>query len=589
MSQQIKLNDKVGLNLPKLIASKLFVYANSGYGKSWLLRRILEQSFNKIQQIIIDPEGEFSTLREKYDYVLIGKGYDIAADPKTAGLLAHRLLQEKVSAIIDLYELEPDQRELFVANFTKALVNVPKNLHHPYLYVVDEAQDFAPEKGDALSSKAILSIAKKGRKRGCCPVFATQRVSDFSKSVIAACNNKIIGQASLDIDMKRCAAELGFTTKEQQQSLRDLDPGEFYIYGPAVSKAIQKIKVGPVFTTHPDASKVGSKMAVKVVPPSKKVLSALSKLADLPKEAQEEINTITGLKGQLSLAKREILDLKKAPKMATEMPAAMGVSQWMNYGKKYKYDEFFTNKIKQEVSKAWKLYSMKLRHVISDVMIAGEKASRIQMPAEPDEVDSKQFYSKSAASFEIPKQHYDPPLKLRDAQPTADSMPLEHITNTTPIEKLGACERKIYSFLCHNPDKSFSKVQLGAITGYAPKSGSFNNAISRLNAAGIIYREGGDVKLASRVPELESQILPDDEFSAEPSFWRGKLGAAENKIYETLWEHPEEIFSKESLGEATGYAPASGSFNNAISHLNSLGLIRRVKQGVHLNPEILDL
>ncbi|HXK31143.1 MAG TPA: ATP-binding protein, partial [Candidatus Paceibacterota bacterium] len=47
----IKINSGTSLNLDELIVSKLLVQANSGGGKSWLLRRILEQSHGKVQQI----------------------------------------------------------------------------------------------------------------------------------------------------------------------------------------------------------------------------------------------------------------------------------------------------------------------------------------------------------------------------------------------------------------------------------------------------------------------------------------------------------------------------------------------------------
>jgi len=60
-----KKNDEIKIELEKLITSRLLIQANSGGGKSWLLRRILEQSHGKIQHLIIDLEGEFSTLREK--------------------------------------------------------------------------------------------------------------------------------------------------------------------------------------------------------------------------------------------------------------------------------------------------------------------------------------------------------------------------------------------------------------------------------------------------------------------------------------------------------------------------------------------
>ena len=91
MKDTIKLNEKITIDLPKLIESKLLVQANSGGGKSWALRRILEQSYGKVQHIILDSEGEFGTLREKYDYVLAAKGGDIPAEPRSAALLARSM------------------------------------------------------------------------------------------------------------------------------------------------------------------------------------------------------------------------------------------------------------------------------------------------------------------------------------------------------------------------------------------------------------------------------------------------------------------------------------------------------------------
>ena len=144
---KVFINDTVGIDLPTLIDTRLLVQANSGGGKSWLLRRLLEQSHGKVQQIIIDLEGEFSTLREKYDYILAGKEGDTPAEPRSAALLAKRLLELHVSAIIDLYELSHQERKHFVRLFLSAMINAPKALWHPCLVIVDEAHVFAPQVG----------------------------------------------------------------------------------------------------------------------------------------------------------------------------------------------------------------------------------------------------------------------------------------------------------------------------------------------------------------------------------------------------------------------------------------------------------
>src|SRR2546426_5996341 len=94
----------VTLDLDVLISTRLLIQANSGGGKSWLLRRLAEQLFAKLPVLIIDPEGEFSTLREKFDYVLVGQGGDVPADLRSARLLAEKLLELRASAVCDLYE-----------------------------------------------------------------------------------------------------------------------------------------------------------------------------------------------------------------------------------------------------------------------------------------------------------------------------------------------------------------------------------------------------------------------------------------------------------------------------------------------------
>ena len=59
------------LDVEELLATRLLVQGNSGSGKSHLLRRLLEQSAPHVQQVIIDPEGEFASLSDRYGHVVI--------------------------------------------------------------------------------------------------------------------------------------------------------------------------------------------------------------------------------------------------------------------------------------------------------------------------------------------------------------------------------------------------------------------------------------------------------------------------------------------------------------------------------------
>lgn len=309
MKQTIHLNKTIPIDLPSLIDSRLLVQANSGGGKSWLLRRILEQSHSKAQHIVIDLEGEFSTLREKHDYVLVGKGGDTPADPRSAALLARKLLEHRVSAIIDLYELHHQERKRFVRLFLESMINAPKELWHPCMVVIDEAHIFVPEKGESEAAEAVIDLATRGRKRGFCAVLATQRLSKLHKDAAAECNNKLIGRTGLDIEMKRASEELGFTSREQYLSLRGLDAGEFFAFGPAISREVMKVKIGEVTTTHP---KLGMRGA-KIIPPTESVKAILKKLGDLPQAATEEARTVAELKNEIAQLRRHKCEKVSAP------------------------------------------------------------------------------------------------------------------------------------------------------------------------------------------------------------------------------------------------------------------------------------
>ena len=214
-------------NLDLVLSSNLLVQANSGGGKSWLLRRTIEQTFGRVPQIIIDPEGEFSTLRGKFDIILVGKEGDTPADVRSAQLLAHRLLELGVSAVIDLFEMSPTARPLWVATFIQALVDAPKRLWRELLVYVDEAHMLAPEPGHgAVDSEAhrrcrgaLIEIASRGRKRGYGLVAATQRLGKLSKDFAAELKNVLIGQTFIDIDRERAAGSLGIGKADK----RDFD------------------------------------------------------------------------------------------------------------------------------------------------------------------------------------------------------------------------------------------------------------------------------------------------------------------------------------------------------------------------------
>ena len=81
------------LDLEELLATRLLVQGNSGSGKSHLLRRLLEQSAPWVQQCVIDPEGDFVTLADRYGHVVVDAERTEAELTRIAARIRQHVLQ----------------------------------------------------------------------------------------------------------------------------------------------------------------------------------------------------------------------------------------------------------------------------------------------------------------------------------------------------------------------------------------------------------------------------------------------------------------------------------------------------------------
>ena len=242
----------VTMDLEELLATRLLVQGNSGSGKSHLLRRLLEGSAGQVQQVVIDPEGDFVTLAGPYGHVVIeAADYSV---PEIARI-ATRLREHRASVVLSLEGLEAEGQMRCAAAFLSALFDAPREHWYPALVVVDEAQLFAPTTGGEVAEEvrraslsAMTNLMCRGRKRGLAGVIATQRLAKLAKNVAAEASNFLMGRTFLDIDMARAADLLGME-RRQAESIRDLARGTFLALGPAVSRRPITVKIGQVATS----------------------------------------------------------------------------------------------------------------------------------------------------------------------------------------------------------------------------------------------------------------------------------------------------------------------------------------------------
>lgn len=529
----------IKIELDVLLRTRLLIQANSGKGKSWLLRRLAEQLFGKVQVIIIDPEGEFATLREKYDFVLVGKGGETSAHPRIAAMTAQRLLELRACAVCDLYEMKPSERHAYVRAFLEALIDSPKTLWHPLVLIVDEAHVYCPEKGagESEAADAMIGMATRGRKRGFCLVAATQRLGKFRKDAASELLNVAIGGTFIDIDRKRAADALGVYGQDIHpffDEIRLMERGKFFFLGPAVSTERVLVQVGPIETTHPEAG--SARHAAEAPPTPEKIKALLPKLADLPKEAEEKARTVDDLRTQIRSLKAQL--------------SARPVEQ----------------KVEEKI--------VEVKVVTEDQI--GELKSAIGALSGISVTLSACLAS--ATRQPIPKPR---PIAI------ATRHRLISAATTVPTNGSGDMsgpERKILRSLSElqsiGKDPA-PKNMVAAWAGYSPIGGAFGNPLGSLRSRGLIdYPQPGIISITEYGLALIGICEPPDQ----EEIWRrieATCSGPEQKILRALIDNAgSDEMTKTDLADKAGYSPIGGAFGNPIGALRTKGLLDYPRQGI---------
>ena len=266
IAKNIENNKLIKLDFQKLVNGRTFVSSMTDGGKSWTIRKICEEIFGKVGVIILDPEGEYVTLREHFPFLIIGK--DIPLEIDSAEFLAEQILKENISAIIDFSTTDILDQQEFTSKFINRFMDLETKLKKAYVVVVEETDEFAPEKGTYKSNslRSIINVAKKGRKRGIGLIVATQRPAFVSKFVISQCQNKIIGHTEWTGDLKVIKDFLQ-VEEETIKKISKLNQGEFLFSGGFIDKD-EFAKVEKVKTTH-------SGETPEIIPPTTKQLKSI--------------------------------------------------------------------------------------------------------------------------------------------------------------------------------------------------------------------------------------------------------------------------------------------------------------------------
>jgi hypothetical protein len=554
----------IGFDLEVLLRTRLLIQANSGGGKSWALRRLIEQMFGKVQIIVIDPEGEFSTLREKFGFVLVGKGGETPADLRSAALVAQKLLELQASAVCDIFEMKPHERHQWVKLFLDAMVNAPKELWHPVVVILDEAHLFCPEKGQGESeaSGSVIDLATRGRKRGYCAIFATQRLGKFSKNASAECQNILIGQTFQDIDRKRAAEALAILKADERKFFSEVQlmaPGNFYALGRAVALERTLIKVAKVETTHPEAG--NSKAALPPATPEK-IKALLPKLADLPKAAEEKARTEADLRGEIRTLKVMLTAAQKATPVVDEQATARAVEHalaaqqrnWLAYDKA-------VNTLLGEYRKTMETLHGALDRLLKLPVPSCEQTALELRPATVvsniPHMPSHSYTPQASVTIPKPNGHWSVVPVQASGDITAPQMRiLRALAEFEAIGRIGI-------------PRTWVAVRAGA----SHTSSSFGNNLSSLRVRGLIDYVPAGIQLTQDGRSAAPAVNAPTDSSEMLASCLNLLSNPQQRILQYVHQSYPTAVDRESLAAAADASPTSSSFGNNLSSLRTAGMI----------------
>lgn len=569
------------LELPTDAVTQTFAQiGRKGAGKTYLSSMIAEQMLDvQAQVIVIDPIGNWWGLRVDADgkskgkniFIIGGTHGDVPLASEGGKEIAKLLVEKNISVVMDISEFRKNERKRFVTDFAEEFYHLKKTKSSAVHIFLEESQKFVPQrvqKDDTRMLGAWEDIVRLGRNYGIGCSLISQRPQSINKEVLSQVECLFVLQIT-GLHERKALEEWIQEAGEDRKligHLPSLHQGEGYVWSPSWLRIFKKVNFNRKTTFDTSATpKLGE--ATKSAKISK---MDIEKLREQMTNVVEKINKE---KLDRKLLVDEINDLKRKIRLLEHSKPKpeideRSIERAREQGFRNAEVEF-KNKL-QVLEKSYTLCNKKLTNIGK---IIGQEIPKL--------------------NFESIK--FKPQINTEPIKPLIKEkiLPIDVNIKSKPSEDipmdgeyiLGLCEKKLYSLLFQYSERSFSKPQIGVFTGYSHKSGGFNNAISRLRQLGLIKGSGNNL----RAKEINPEIAGEFDFSKEAII--SKLSKCEKEIYEVLLQNPEETFGKEELAmnTQTQYSSNSGGFNNAISRLNTLGLILRTEGMIRLNPELLEI
>ena len=313
-----------------LISQPLAVIGIRNQGKSFFVGKLCEELCEVKQPfVVIDPEGEYWSLREKYPVVIAAvgkpvgrpKGYkaDLIVNAETAPVLARRIAEKGYSLVLDLRNATMAESYEALGGFLEALYGAEAEYNRPLVLIMEEAHVLVPEVGRVrlpsikkAQDRVIYwtyEIAARGRHRGLGYVAVARRAAEVAKAVLSQAPNRVIFKLVDPTDLA-WLRESGLS-REEINVVKRLPQGKAIVIG--LSEQHFFIRSKPRKCTH------GGRTPIAKAVETPELEGAVADLSGLLKQPLQEIEEPTEepaekLKALTATYEERISELEKALK-----------------------------------------------------------------------------------------------------------------------------------------------------------------------------------------------------------------------------------------------------------------------------------
>jgi hypothetical protein len=545
----VVLADKLSLPID-VVTQTIGVVAKRRAGKSYFMRRFVEQLVRAEQQVcVVDPKGDQWGILSSADgkgpglpLVIIGgeRGH-VPLEPSGGEIVAKLVVEERVSALLDLSLLRKHEVATFMALFMETLyrLKAQERYRTPLMLAIDEADAIAPQKPEANEARmlgACEDIVRRGGQRGLGCMLVTQRTAVLNKNVLTQCQILVALRTISPQDRNAMNAWIDVHGEPEQrktlmESLPSLPVGDAWVWSPGWPTndgIFQRIHTLPIETFDSGATpKPGERRLVPKTVADVDLEAVRKQMAETIERAKADDPRV--------LRKRiaELEQLQRAkPAPAPSVPA---ISEQQRADISAAVTELDASLTKARDA---------LKQLAKLLLVIGKTPKHV-------------------AGYQL-------------MVPTMVAAPVKRTASCAASGgKLAGGERKILTALAQNPS-GCTKKRLALLAGYALGGGGFNNYLSALRVRGLL--DGGKHgDTAYRI--TDAGLCELGSFEPLPSgtelrtYWLNQLGKAERSILEALFSVYPRALDKQSIAEAAGYEAGGGGFNNALSRLRTLELI----------------